>query len=69
MSALLPRIDRAVNDFIADEGRRPNVLIAGPQFECDLYELGLKSGQFVRGLRIIVDDAEPDFSVAYQKPR
>lgn len=69
MSAILVRIERAISEFIADEGRRPNVLMVGPQVECELDALNLTRGDVVHNLRIVPDDDEADFSVAYKKPR
>lgn len=62
------RIRRAVEAFIAEESRRPNVLIVGGAAETELFRLGVKLSNLYQGMRIVVDDGEADLSVAYRKP-
>jgi hypothetical protein len=62
------RIRRAIDEFVAEESRRPNILIVGGDAEAELFRLGIKPTAIYQGMRIMVDDGEADLSVAYRKP-
>jgi len=62
------RIRRAVDEFVAEESRRPNILIVGGDAEAELFKLGIKPTAIYQGMRIMIDDGEADLSVAYRKP-
>ena len=62
------RIRRAIDEFVAEESRRPNILIVGGDAEAELFKLGIKTTAIYQGMRIMVDDGEADLSVAYRKP-
>lgn len=62
------RIRRAVDEFIAEESRRPNILIVGGDAEAELFKLGIRATGSYQGMRIVSDDGEADLSVAYRKP-